>query len=100
MIPANAAAELMRSGRQYNNTAAQRARILDRLRRGPASRLALESECGVSCATKRISELRRAGWLIDSAWLEGTAPDGSATLTTLYCLIEPNSSQADLFEAA
>lgn len=85
---------------RYNRTAAQRERILRRLQRGPATRLALERECAAPSVTKRISELRRAGWAIESQWIEVAASDGTLNEATLYSLADADALQGDLFDPA
>ena len=83
---------------RYNGAALQRERILHRLRQGPATRPALERECSAPSVTKRISELRGAGWRIESQWVETVGPDGTLNETTLYSLPDADTSQRDLFE--
>lgn len=87
---------------QYNGTPLQRERILHRLRHGPATRAELERECDCPSVTKRISELRRAGWRIEGQWTEATAADGRINACTLYRLrlADDDTAQRDLFEPA
>ena len=82
---------------RYNGTALQRERIVQRLRQGPATRAELERECGCPSATKRISELRRAGWRIGKQWIVATVADGSVNAHTLYSLADDDTAQRDLF---
>ena len=84
----------------YNGVALQRERILQRLRQGPATRAELERECASPSATKRLSELRRAGWPIDRQWIGATAADGRINAQTLYSLADADTAQADLFDPA
>jgi Helix-turn-helix domain len=85
---------------QYNGAAQQRERILARLRQGPATRSELQYGCRAPSVTKRISELRRDGWRIESEWIREIAPDGSLNRTMLYRLCEEDDEpQAGLFEA-
>lgn len=86
----------MGEGGTYNTTAAQRARILMRLQRGPATRGDLERDCWAPSATKRIAELRREGWPIVSAWTTDTAPDGSVGAAVLYTLGSGTADTAQL----
>ena len=84
-------------GRPYNGTARQRACIVARLSRGPASRGELEAECSAPSVTKRVSELRGQGFDIRSTWVHRTGPAGTASVTTVYALAEPDDRQRDLF---
>jgi len=68
----------------------QRDVVLRRLQRGPATSRDL-AMCGVLCYTKRISELRRAGWEIVSS---EKRVNGSRHVT--YSL----KGQRELFEGA
>lgn len=81
----------------YNGAARQRQSILDRLRRGPATRAQLERECHAPSVTKRLSELRRAGWQIEGEAISEAAPDGCVNVATLYSLADPDTAQGDLF---
>lgn len=69
-----------------NTARAQRERVLMRLQAGPATAAALARECYCPSPTKRVSELRRAGWPIRSAWIELREPDGTVSPATLYRL--------------
>ena len=82
-----------------NRVSAQRGRILDRLRAGPATGAALTSECHCPSVTKRISELRRAGSDIRATWIDDFGPDGAVSRVCLYSLLEGNegSQQLPLF---
>jgi hypothetical protein len=77
---------------RYNRTALQRERILQRLRRGPATRAELERECGAASVTKRISELRGKGFGIVGRWIDATAPDGSVNACNLYSLADDDGT--------
>ena len=83
---------------RYNGAALQRERILSCLQRGPATRAELERVCNAPSVTKRISELRRRGWRIESEFIAETAHDGSVNFVTLYRLVGGDAAQADLFE--
>lgn len=85
---------------RYNGTAQQRARIVERLRRRPATRSEIERDCSVPSVTKRISELRRIGWRIEGKTINETAPDGGVNLATVYSLNDGTTAQADLFDPA
>lgn len=69
-----------------NTARAQRERVLMRLQAGPATPAALTRECYCPSPTKRVSELRRAGWPIRSTWIELREPDGTVSPATLYTL--------------
>lgn len=69
-----------------NGVQAQRERLIARLQRGPATRGALARECYCPSPTKRVSELRRIGHDIRSAWIEEREPDGTVSPTVLYSL--------------
>ena len=84
-------------GRLYYGTALQRSCILARLMRGPATRDELERLCGVRSVTKRISELRRQGFLIAGDWVTIAGPGGSASLARAYALTAGDDRQGDLF---
>ena len=99
--PLHAVRQLARTqAAQYNGAALQRECILQRLRQGPATRAELERECGCPSATKRLSELRRAGWRIDGQWIGAAAADGRINAHTLYRLAADDTAQRDLFEPA
>lgn len=87
------------SAARYNTTAQQRERIVERLRNGAATRSELQHTCRAPSVTKRISELRRMGWPIESESITETAPDGSVNRTTLYRLGDGDTVQTELFEA-
>ena len=84
----------------YNDTALQWKRILRRLVSGPATRAELERDCNVPSATKRISEMRRAGWRIDSREELHTGSDGTVNVATVYSMADDNTAQSDLFAPA
>ncbi len=87
-------------GDRYNGTAAQRARIVATLRRaGPAGLLSpeLAAECSAPCITKRVSELRRMGYPIDSTLQAVALADGTVSLLARYVLDDSPSNQQDLF---
>lgn len=84
---------------RYNGAAQQRNRIVERLRQGPATRSELQHVCRAPSVTKRISELRRMGWPIESESIREIAPDGSVNRTKLYRLRKGDTVQTELFEA-
>ena len=84
----------------YNSTALQWSRILRRLVSGPATRAELERDCNVPSATKRISEMRRAGWRIESREELHTGTDGTVNVATVYSLADDNTARSDLFAPA
>ncbi len=69
-----------------NTSAAQRGRILARLLAGPCDVLTLAADCWAPCPTKRVSELRRAGWPIVRQWVQRIGPDGSESRLAVYAL--------------
>lgn len=83
---------------RYNSAELQRARILERLQRSPATRCVLERDCFAPSVTKRISELRRMGWRVQSDPLHQVTPDGRVNVGIVYSLTDANSTQCDLFE--
>ncbi|MBI3156995.1 MAG: hypothetical protein HYZ20_16560 [Burkholderiales bacterium] len=96
--PLNAAVEFGPSGRRpYWGVAYQRTCILSRLMKGPATCAELSQLCGARSATKRVSELRRAGFAIESGWASIAGPGGTVSLSAVYHLAEPDDRQRDLF---
>lgn len=96
--PLGAARELRRADpASYRGTAAQEARILERLKRGPASRRELDEACGCGSATKRISALRARGVPIASRWTTCELPEWDTGVQALYWLTQPDTTQRDLF---
>lgn len=87
-------------GDRYNTTAAQRARIVECLRRaGPAGLLSpdLAAAGSAPCITKRVSELRRQGYRIDSTLQARSLADGTVSLLARYVLDDSPSDQLDMF---
>lgn len=82
--------------RPYNGIATQRAAILARLERGPATGALLQSECSAPDPTRRIHELREAGHLIDTQWTDQTNADGTVNSVALYVLRIKDTRQAEL----
>lgn len=82
--------------RPYNGIATQRAAILARLERGPATGAQLQSECNAPDPTRRIHELRKAGHLIDTGETDQLNPDGTANTVALYALRVKDTRQAEL----
>ena len=104
MFPAGSRRVLsLEPGARYNNTTLQRQRIIDALRRaGPTGLTAAELQgcCNAPCVTKRVSELRRRSWPIDSHPQAIAADDGSVNTVARYVLqdVDP-TAQGDLFDA-
>lgn len=90
-------------GARYNTTRLQRERIIDELRRaGPVGLTvaALQGCSNAPCVTKRVSELRRRGWPIDTYPQAIAADDGSVNTVGRYVLQEGDpTAQGDLFDA-
>lgn len=85
-------------GGRPNTAQAQRDRVLCRLQAGPATAAVLSRECYCPSPTKRISELRRLGWPIQSQWIERPEPDGSVSPAVLYSLpADADPAQLPLF---
>ena len=82
--------------RPYNGIATQRAAILARLERGPATGAQLQSECNAPDPTRRIHELREAGHLIDTTPTAQENPDGTINTVGLYVLRIKDTRQAEL----
>lgn len=96
--PLNAFGGAVAPGARRNTAQAQRLRVLCRLQAGPASAAALARECYCPSPTKRVSELRRQGWPIRSAWIELREPDGSVSPAVVYTLPADNDpAQLHLF---
>lgn len=96
MSPLDAKRQIETAGAApYNNTALQRERILSRLRQGLATQPLLTKECGCPSVTKRISELRRMGFAINTQWVEGVSPAGLMNVPALYNL-DGDSERAQL----
>ena len=84
---------------QRNGVAAQHERLIQRLRQGWATRAELEFVCNSPSVTKRLSELRRLGWPIESEWVSEIAPDRSIRKTKRYRLREGDTpAQDELFQ--
>lgn len=87
-------------GAPRNTVKAQRDRVLKRLQAGPATAATLGRECYCPSPTKRVSELRRKGWPIQSEWIELREPDGTVSPATLYSLAaDADRAQLALFPA-
>ena len=85
--------------RPYNGIAIQRAAILERLTKGPATGVQLQTECHVPDPTARIHELRTEGHQIDTRWTDQANPDGSVNRVALYVLRGRDDRQLELFPA-
>jgi hypothetical protein len=87
-------------GARRNTARAQRDRVLARLQAGPVTAAELARACYCPSPTKRVSELRRRGWPIRSAWIECREPDGSVSPATVYSLpADTDPAQLHLFPA-
>lgn len=82
--------------RPYNRIATQRAAILARLQRGPATGAQLQSQCNAPDPTRRIHELRKAGHLIDTTPIAQKNSDGTINTVGLYVLRVKDTRQAEL----
>lgn len=82
--------------RPYNGIATQRAAILARLERGPATGAQLQSECNAPDPTRRIHELRQAGHLIATTPIAQENPDGTINTVGLYVLRVKDTRQEEL----
>ncbi len=82
--------------RPYNGIAGQRAAILARLGKGPATGAQLQAECLAPDPTARISELRKAGHQIDTHMVDHVNPDGTVNRVGLYVLRATDTQQAEL----
>ena len=85
--------------RPYNGIAIQRAAILERLTKGPATGVQLQTECHVPDPTARIHELRTEGHQIDTQWVDQAKPDGSVNRVALYVLRVKDDRQLELIPA-
>lgn len=88
------------ASRPYNGTAIQRALILNRLGKGPATGAQLQAECNAPDPTARIHELRTEGHLIDTHWADQVNPDGSVNRVALYVLRSKDERQLELIPTA
>lgn len=82
--------------RPYNGIATQRAAILARLSKGPATGAQLQAECSAPDPTARIHELRTEGHAIDTHWTDQSNPDGSVNRVALYVLRVKDDRQLEL----
>ena len=85
-----------RTEHPYNGIAGQRAAILARLGKGPATGAQLQAECLAPDPTARISELRKAGHQIDTHMVDHVNPDGTVNRVGLYVLRATDTQQAEL----
>lgn len=100
MNPLHAALGAAAHGVRRNTARAQRDRLVKCLQAGPATAADLARACFCPCPTKRVSELRRAGWQIRSEWIELREPDGSVSPAVLYTLpADADPDQLALFAA-
>ena len=70
-----------------NTTAAQRARVLDFLRKRPMSTLDAREQLDVLHPAARVMELRKAGHDIATHWSRETTAEGGAHRVARYVLI-------------
>ena len=88
------------TARPYNTIATQRAAILARLGKGPATGAQLQAECTAPNPSRRIHELRNEGHEIASQPFDQVNPDGSVNRVALYVLSVQDRRQRDLFKPA
>ena len=86
--------------RPHNGIATQRAAILARLAKGPATGAQLQAECSAPDPTARIHELRTEGHAIDTLWTDQSNPDGSVNRVALYVLRVIDDRQLELIPSA
>jgi len=86
--------------RPHNGIATQRAAILARLAKGPATGAQLQAECSAPDPTARIHELRTEGHAIDTHWTDQSNPDGSVNRVALYVLRVKDDRQLELIPSA
>lgn len=84
----------------HNGVSLQRAKILARLRVGPATKEQLQTEMFVPDPTVRIHELREEGHDIATRWIDRVNPDGSINRVALYVLRGKDDRQPNLFPKA
>ena len=87
---------------RYNGARLQRNRIVDCLQRAGAAGVSspdLARLCNVPCLTKRISELRRKGWQIDSHAQPLVGADGTVNTFARYVLDQAPPPQRGLFDS-
>lgn len=80
----------------YNGIATQRAAIIVRLQKGPATGVQLLTECNVPDPTARIHELRNEGHQIETRWVYQVNPDGTVNRVALYVLLVKDDRQGEL----
>jgi hypothetical protein len=81
----------------YNGISTQRAAILNRLEKAPATGVELQNECNSPDPTARIHELRTQGHDIETRWIDQVNPDGSVNRVGLYVLRVKDTRQSELF---
>lgn len=89
--------DLIKKPLPYNDTECQRTAILARLAAGPATAEQLMADCNSPCPTKRVSELRRMGYHIQTDDADRLNTVGSVNWVGLYSLLVPDTRQPDLF---
>ena len=83
--------------RPHNGIATQRAAILARLAKGPATGAQLQAECNAPDPTARIHELRkRDGHPIETHWTERMNADGTINRIAVYVLRSKDERQLEL----
>ena len=80
----------------YNTCERQRAAILQRLAQGPATVAELMQDCHAPDPRKRISDLRREGYAIDSHEIERPNGDGTVNRVRAYVLRVKDARQCEL----
>ncbi|MCO4875777.1 helix-turn-helix domain-containing protein [Paraburkholderia caribensis] len=78
-----------------NSADAQRARLLEALRSGPLSTLAIRSQLDVLMPAARVFELRQHGHNIQTTWVDEPTDGGRLHRVAKYALFP--SAQTELF---
>ncbi|MFT4046951.1 MAG: helix-turn-helix domain-containing protein [Solimonas sp.] len=80
----------------WNDPAAQRHRVLERLRQGPATTIELRRDLDCLMPAPRVHELRhRFGYAIDLVWVEAPTECGRTHRVGLYVLRSTPATEAD-----
>lgn len=80
----------------YNGISKQRAAILARLTKSPATGMQLQIEHNVPDPTARIHELRNEGHQIETRWVYQVNPGGAVNRVGLYVLLVRDDRQGEL----
>jgi hypothetical protein len=87
----------MTSPPSYNTTERQRAAILLRLEKGPATVAELMNDCYAPDPRPRIRELRRRdGYQIDTHEIDRPNGDGTVNCVRVYALLGKDTRQCEL----